>query len=145
MASSDTQLGRSEALGRLDRLVGAWRLEGGAQGEVRYEWAEGGRFLFQHVDIVHDGAHHRGIEVIGHLRGLGEEPSAEIWSRFYGFLDGHTLDYVYELEGDVLTVWGGHRGSPAYFRATIDATGDRFAGAWVWPGGGYEVSASRVR
>jgi hypothetical protein len=29
-------------LKHLDRLVGTWKITGGAQGEVAYEWMEGG-------------------------------------------------------------------------------------------------------
>ncbi len=42
----------SAALKRLgDMLVGTWQLSGGAEGTIRYEWMEGGRFLIQHVDL----------------------------------------------------------------------------------------------
>jgi hypothetical protein len=34
-----------------------------------------------------------------------------IKSRFYIF-----LDYVDEIVGDPLTIWGGERGSPAYYK-----------------------------
>jgi hypothetical protein len=58
---------------------------------------------------------------------------------------GNTLDYVYELEGDTLTIWGGEKGSPAYFRGTFSADGNSCAGAWVYPGGGgYESTMTRV-
>jgi hypothetical protein len=44
------------------------------------------------------------------------------------------------LEGDTLTIWGGEKGSPPYYRGTLAAAddGDTITGAWVWPGGGYE-------
>jgi hypothetical protein len=71
---------------------------------------EGGYFLTQQVDLVQHGQAIKGIEIIGHLRPFGEPPSEEIRSRFYDS-QGNTLDYVYELEGDTLTVWGGEKGS----------------------------------
>jgi hypothetical protein len=37
-------------------------------------------------------------------------PSEEIKGRFYSNT-GDTVDYVYELEGDTLTIWAGERGS----------------------------------
>lgn len=40
------------------------------------------------------------IEVIGDEQKSGEEPGAEIRARLYGFLDGMTLDYVWEDDGD---------------------------------------------
>jgi hypothetical protein len=128
----------------LDRLVGTWSISGEAEGQVCYQWEDGGFFLVQHFDLAHGGRAIRGIEVIGHQQGLGEEPSEEIRSRVYSFLDGLTLDYVYELEGDTLTIWGGEKGSPAYYRGTFRDDGRILAGGWVWPGGGYETLATRV-
>jgi hypothetical protein len=128
-------------LKRLDRLVGTWNVSGGAHGQVTYEWMEGGFFLMQHVEL--GGA--KGLEIIGHLQPFGEEPSKDIRSRFYSFLDGMTLDYVYEVDGDTLTIWGGERGSPAYYKGTFSDDGNTLTGAWVYPGGGgYEAIAIRV-
>jgi len=129
----------------LDRLVGAWTLSGEAQGQIRFEWMEGGLFLVQHFDFEHGGRKIKGIEVIGHLQRLGEEPSNDIRTRVYSFLDGLTLDYVYELVGDTLTIWGGEKGSPAYYKGAFSKDGNTLAGAWVWPGGGYKCIATRVK
>jgi hypothetical protein len=96
----------------LDKLVGTWELSGDVGGTVTYEWMKGGFFLIQRVHMVQeDGQENTGIEIIGHERGMGAEPSADIKSRFYSD-SGDTLDYVYELEGDTLTIWFGERGSP---------------------------------
>jgi len=134
----------SPALRKLDRLVGTWKITGGAEGTVRYEWMEGGFFLLQYVDLEQYGQQNKGIEVIGHLKPFGEEPTEEIRSRFYGNR-GDTLDYVYELEGDTLTIWGGEKGSPAYYKGTFSKDGRTLTGGWVYPGGGgYESTATRV-
>jgi hypothetical protein len=77
-----------------NRLVGAWEVSGDAQGRVTFEWMDGGFFLIQHVELEQYGQKVRGIEVIGHLRPFGAEPSEDITSRFYDNL-GNTLDYVY--------------------------------------------------
>jgi hypothetical protein len=108
----------------LERLVGTWKQSGGVEGEITYEWMEGGFFLTQHVDLVSDGRKIKGIEVIGHLQLFGEEPSKDIKSRFFSFLDGMTLDYVYEIVGDTLTIWGGERGSPAYYQGQFSEDGN---------------------
>src|SRR5215216_5821875 len=84
-----------QALG--GRLVGAWRVSGGTQGTVRYEWMDGGFFLIQHVEQY--GQQTKGMELIGHLRPFGQPPSQDIHSRFYDST-GNTLDYVYELQRD---------------------------------------------
>src|SRR5687768_7766089 len=79
-------------LKRLDKLVGTWKISGEAQGEVRYEWMEGGFFLIQHVDLEQYGQQNKGIEIIGRERVFGAtEPSKDIKSRFYGNM-GDTLD-----------------------------------------------------
>jgi hypothetical protein len=129
----------------LDRLVGTWNVSGGVEGTVVYQWLEGRFFLLQHVDFDHDGRRIKGIEVIGHERPFGAEPGPDVKSRFYDSM-GNTLDYVYELEGDTLTIWGGEKGSPAYYRGTFGEDGDSCAGAWVYPGGGgYESTMTRVK
>jgi hypothetical protein len=130
----------------LDKLVGTWKVSGpDIDGQVTYEWMEGGFFLIQHVDFVHGGRKVKGIEIIGHWRPFGEEPSEEIKSRYYD-TTGDTLDYVYEIQGDTLTIWGGEKGSPAYYRGIFSADGNRCAGAWVYPGGGgYESTMTRVK
>jgi hypothetical protein len=136
--------GPNPDLRTLDRLVGTWNVAGGAEGQVTYEWLEGGFFLVQHVDLEQDGQRLKGIEIIGHERPFGAEPGPDLKSRYYDSM-GNTLDYVYELDGDTLTIWGGERGSPAYFRGTFSADGNSCAGAWVYPGGGgYESTMTRV-
>lgn len=135
----------SSGMKSLDRLAGTWKVSGEAQGEIKYEWMDGGFFLVQHFDLVHGGRMIKGIEVIGHLQGLGEEPSSDIRTRVYSFLDGLTLDYVYELEGDTLMIWGGEKGSPAYYKGKFSADGNTLTGGWVWPGGGYKTTTTRVK
>ncbi|MGV9325473.1 hypothetical protein [Streptosporangium sandarakinum] len=134
----------SAGLKALDRLVGTWKITGGAEGTVRYEWMPGGFFLLQHVDLSQSGESATGLEVIGNLRPFGEPAGTEVVSRFYG-TSGDTLDYVYELIGDELTIWCGAKGSPAYYRGTFSADGDTAVGGWVYPGGGgYETTMTRI-
>ena len=143
---TQTQPVPNQDLKSLDRLIGTWKQSGGVDGTIRYEWLEGGFFLAQHVDLVSGDQTIKGIEIIGHTQLFGEEPSSDIRSRFYSFLDGMTLDYVYEIEGNTLTIWGGERGSPAYYRGQFSADGDTLTGGWVYPdGGGYEATTVRVK
>ncbi|HET6823300.1 MAG TPA: hypothetical protein VFH34_11680 [Anaerolineales bacterium] len=130
----------------LDRLIGTWRQSGDVNGEITYEWAEAGFFLIQRVDLEQYGNKIKGMEVIGHEFTFGAEPSPEIKSRFYSFLDGMTLDYVYEMEGDILTIWAGEKGSPAYYKGTFSDDGNTLTGSWVYPGGGgYDAVSIRVK
>jgi hypothetical protein len=133
------------ALKQLDRLVGSWKLSGGVQGQVTYEWMGGAFFLLQHVEIERDGHLNKGLEIIGRECCYGAtEPSEDIKSRYYDNL-GNTFDYVYEMEGDTLTIWGGEKGSPAYFKGTFSKDGNTITGGWVYPGGGYESISTRVK
>ena len=127
----------------LDRLTGTWRVSGGANGRVAFEWMDGGFFLVQRVDLEQFGQPVTGVEVIGRDRDFGSEPSPDIRSCFYDSL-GNTLRYVYELDGDTLTIWGGEKGSPAFYRGTFSSDGHTLSGSWVYPGGGYESTMTRV-
>lgn len=131
-----------KALG--DRLVGTWQLSGDTDGTTTYEWMEGGFFLIQRMDFKHNGHEVKGIEVIGHLRPFGEEPGKDIRSRVYDST-GNTFDYVYEITGDTLTIWGGEKGSPAYFKGKFSNNGDTNTGEWIYPGGGYKSTMTRAR
>ncbi|MCQ6557263.1 hypothetical protein [Paenibacillus mendelii] len=128
----------------LDRLVGTWEVSGGAEGTVTYEWMEGGFFLIQRVDLKQFGQDVKGIELIGHLQPFGEQPSQDIMSRYYDSV-GNTFDYVYEMDGDILMIWAGAKGSPAYFKGSFSADGNTNRGSWVYPGGGgYESTMIRM-
>lgn len=129
----------------LGRLVGTWKVSGGAAGTVSFEWMEGGFFLVQHVDLEQYGQQVKGLEVIGHLQPFGEAPSEDIKSRFYDSMS-NTLDYTYELNGDTLMIWGGEKGSPAYYKGTFSEDGNVCSGSWVYPGGGgYESTMTKMR
>jgi hypothetical protein len=106
----------------LGRLVGTWAMSGDMRGTVTYEWMEGSFFLIQRVDLGQQGGKRiKGLEVIGHERLFGAEPSEEIKSRFYSNT-GDTIDYVYELEGDTLTIWAGERGLQRFTGACLATT-----------------------
>jgi hypothetical protein len=150
MANDDTQAHQQPPepnpdLRSLDRLVGTWEMSGEVQGRVSYEWMEGGFFLIQHVDLEQHGQRIKGIEIIGHEKPFGSEPSEDIKSRFYSNT-GDTLDYVYELKGNTLTIWGGERGSPAYAQSEFSEDDKTGSGEWVYPGGGgYRFTMTRIR
>jgi len=139
----DEQLVPSSAVAVLDRLVGEWTVTGGAEGIIRYEWMPGRFFLLQHVELEQFGQTITGLEVIGQLHPFGEPAGTDVVSRFYDSM-GNTLDYVYELEGDKLTIWAGTKESPAYFTGTFSDDDRVLDGAWVYPGdGGYPSTMTR--
>lgn len=134
----------SEQMRAFAPLIGTWKVTGGAEGTVRYEWLDGGHFLIQHVDLTQDGMHVVGIEVIGHLRPFGEEPSEHVHSRFYDN-QGNTLDYVHKLEGRTLTIWAGEVGSPIRYVGELSEDGRRQTGEWDYAGqGGYTSTMTRI-
>jgi hypothetical protein len=136
--------GPDEQLASLDRLVGSWQVTGDAQGVIRYRWLDGHFFLIQDIDLILGDHHIKGMEVIGRDRPFGaEKPGEDIRSRVYD-QEGNTLDYVYELTGDTLTIWGGQKGSPSFMKATFSPDGGTITGAWEWPGGGYSFTGVRV-
>lgn len=76
--------------------------------------------------------------------GQATEPAGkDVASRFYD-AGGTTLDYVHELDGDVLRIWAGAKGSPAYYEGSFTEGGDAVAGDWVYPGGGYRSTMARA-
>lgn len=142
-SAQDATAAPSPDLACLDRLVGTWSFSGETGGTTTYEWMEGGFFLLQRSRLEHGDHAVIGLEIIGHVKPFDEVPSPEIRSRFYDN-EGNTLDYVYELEGDTLTIWGGEKGSPAYYRGRFSDDGDTLTGSWTWPGGGYSSTANRL-
>jgi len=132
-----------QQLQSLARLLGTWTLGGDTTGQVTYRVLTGGHFMVQEFDIFLFGNSIRGVEVIGRLRPFGAEPGQQLRSRAYDN-SGNTLDYVYELEGDELTIWGGEKGSPSYFKGRFSSDGNTNIGQWVYPGGGYLSTMSKV-
>ncbi|SHF60767.1 hypothetical protein [Streptoalloteichus hindustanus] len=134
-----------ERIRALDRLVGTWRVTGGAEGTVSYRWLAGGFFLVQDIDLQQYGQAVVGVEMIGREKPFGaEKPGEHIRSRYYDS-QGNTFDYVYELDGDTLVIWAGEPGSPAYYKGTFSADGNTLTGAWVYPGGGgYDSVMTRL-
>jgi hypothetical protein len=102
-------------------------------------------WLPENGDLEQYGQKIKGFEIIGHEHPFGAEPSEEIKSRFYDNM-GNTLDYIYELEGDTLTIWGGEKGSPAYSKGTFSDDGHTLSSEWVYPGGGgYQSTMTRSK
>ncbi|MFE7136068.1 hypothetical protein ACFVIM_35010 [Streptomyces sp. NPDC057638] len=120
----------------LARLIGTWTVTGGAEGTVTYRWLAGEHFLVQDIALTQNGQPVHGVEIIGRERPFGaEEPEEDIRSRYYDS-QGNTFTYVYEPDGETLTIWGGEKGSPAFYRGTFSADGNVLDGAWTYPGGG---------
>src|SRR4051812_16462563 len=71
----------SKAMKKLaDVLLGRWKITGDAHGETRYESADGGHFLLQHVHLDYAGRRIEGMEVLGHLHPIEQAPTEEVWT-----------------------------------------------------------------
>jgi hypothetical protein len=139
-------------LKQLEKLVGTWTISGPTiSGQVHFEWFEGGHFLVQHFDMIHDGRTVKGIEYIGYERGWealmnpeSVDKEQNITSRLFD-TEGNTFTYTWEIDGDTLMIWGGEKGSPAFYQGKFSADGNVNSGAWQYPGGGYESTMTRVK
>jgi hypothetical protein len=145
----DGQKERSEAPSRnpglkaLDKLVGTWKVSGETEGELSYEWMEGGFFLIARGDTQQGGQGTKHVEIIGYDHDVGATPSDVMTSRLYTNRGG-TLSYTHEVDDKGVTSWFGAKGSPTIFKARwIDD--NTLTGAWEWPGGGYKLTLSRIK
>lgn len=127
----------------LDKLVGTWKISGGAKGETTYEWMDGGFFLIQRGQVERDGQEFTYMQVIGYDRAPGAEPADAITGRLYTST-GDTLLYTCEADDKTLTIWFGEKGSPAVYRGEWSDDGNTLDGEWEWPGGGYKETMTRV-
>lgn len=127
-----------------EKLIGTWKVSGGLQGTNTFEWAEGGFFLVQRFDFERDGHPIKGLEIIGHEQNFGGEPSKEIKTRVYSFMDGMTLDYVYEMDDEGLTIWMEKKGSDGFMKGKFSDDNNTLNIEWFYPGGGYKATANRV-
>ena len=139
------------ALKSLDVMIGTWELKGresGPDGEIHgrptFEWMEGCFYLVQHVDIDYIGRRIVGTEYIGY-----DEVNDNLRSYFFsnegpGPFGRVALEYVWEVEEDILTIWGGEMGSPASFKGRFSDDRNTISGRWEWPGGGYEATMTKV-
>jgi hypothetical protein len=129
-------------LRKLQVIIGRWRIDGpDVEGEVVYEWMEGGFFFIQRYDLVNFGSRVVGIEYSG-----WDEETRTIRSRLMG-TDGSRFTYTYRLDGNVLYYWFGEKDSPVFSRGVIAADGQHIEGRWTIPeapGGGYDWRLTRL-
>lgn len=86
----------------------------------------------------------RGIELIGNISKPGKPTTPEVRSRFYSFLDGLTLDYIYEMDANTLRIWFEDKSLNNFMQSEFSQDNQSFIGSWQWPGGRYEFQAHRV-
>ena len=135
-------------LRELDVLEGTWRLEGRDldgnptfTGTITRRWLPGGHFLVQQMQV--DGEEHEGAEYIGYDHAQKTLRSMFFSNEGPGPFCSFALEYIWQIEGDALTIWHGFKDSPARFTGTIDRQRGVVTGRWEWPGGGYEAITTR--
>jgi len=124
------------------RFIGTWDIEGDAIGTASYEWLPGGYFIVERVSLVQRGHPFEGVAVIGQTRAWRGAPSPDVVARFYDS-EGNSIDYVYELSGDHLTIWIEERGSDAVFEAELEEDSTVRRGRWSYPTGIVVESVAR--
>src|SRR5262245_8597629 len=134
----------------LDKMVGTWSLthrafETGEEwhGQDTFEWMDGGFFLaFSHEEF---GTNVKGVMLIGYERRWGQDsPSNELIGHWFEGSTGNHFDYIWEVGDDTITFWLESKDSPSAFRGTFSDDRNTITGAWTWPGGGYELTMTRV-
>ena len=139
------------ALNSLEVMVGTWHLKGREfgtnaeiQGQLAFEWLDGGFYLVQHVDVDYAGRKTTGVEYIGY-----DAANENLRSYFFsnegpGPFGGVAIEYVWEIGEDGVTIWGGEVGSPANFKGKFSEDRNTISGRWEWPGGGYDATLTRA-
>ena len=115
MSNASSTQSLAPAMQAFAPLLGTWTVTGGATGTVTYEPLEGGHFLVQRVQLEQDGQAVVGLEIIGHLRPFGEEPSEHVHSRSTTTRATPTTRCTSAPTNAV--TWAGEKGSPCISRA----------------------------
>jgi len=122
------------ALGRLDKLVGTWRITGrtldsqedNISGWVTIEWLPGGFFLQQRGEMDFMGFTMQSLELIAY------DPSIKAFSSYvYSNMGGVPLPYHWDVQGDIVTHWT--EGSK--YTGTFSEDGTILSGGWRPEGG----------
>ena len=121
------------ALSRLDRLVGAWSMEGHLvgsddttiRGQATYRWLPGGFFLEQHVTMNFMGLEIDSQELIGYDPETGTFPST-----VYSNLSPAPLPYRWDVDDDSMRITVTYGPLDATFTGRFGDDGQSFGGGW---------------
>lgn len=140
------------ALKLFDRFIGSWQMHGrtldsdadNITARASYEWLPGGFFLVQRFQADFMGMAIDSLEIIGYDPETGTFPST-----VFSNMIGTPLAYVWEIDGDELTITTEALGST--FRGRWSEDGTTFSGGWrpnpgrEGPGNvAYDISGSRA-
>jgi hypothetical protein len=121
------------ALGRLDRFVGTWSLEGHLvgsdditiRGQTTFRWLPGGFFLEQQFTMDFMGLQIESLELIGYDPESGTFPST-----VYSNLSPAPLPYRWEVDEDTVRISVSYGPMDATFTGSFDDDGEGFRGGW---------------
>jgi hypothetical protein len=124
----------------LDRMVGTWKVSGGARGTVRYEWFDRKSALIQYVNLGDT----RGFEVIRF------DQDSQSWRSWFFDRSGSTvLEYTYEVDAEQLKISIDMEDRRGSFIARFSDGGNVLEGRWDWTHSGkkmgYNATLTRVR
>jgi hypothetical protein len=122
-----------EALKRLDRLVGTWRMQGHAvgsdenniTGETTFKWLDGGFFLEQNMRMDYAGQPITSRELIGY------DPKTKAFASFvYSNMAPDPWPYTWDVQGDEITIAIKKPPMDATFKGKFAADGKSWSGGW---------------
>ena len=151
MTSNQDVSGPDSRLKTLNKLVGSWKLKHkdlntGKEwgGQDTFEWLEGDFFLaFHHEEF---GNNIKGMMLIGYEKRWGEDkPSKDLMGHWFETSTGNHFIYIWEVNDNAITFWLESRDSGMAFRGKFSDDFNTITGAWRWPGGGYELTMTKIR
>jgi hypothetical protein len=79
---------------------------------------DGGFYLVQHVEVDYAGRKVHGFEYVGY-----DDAGTSLHSYFFsnegpGPFGGVAIEYVWDVDDETLTIWGGEVGSPALWQSS---------------------------
>jgi hypothetical protein len=150
LASDNSRQQPDARLRKLDPLVGAWDLrhrdlstgEEWAGHDV-FNWLTGGHFLAMHHEEFGRGI--EGLMVIGYPKGWDQKtPSDRLIGAWFESSSGNQFSYVWEVDQRTVKYCLLPETADAAFEGKFGDDQNTITGAWRWPGGGYELTMTRV-
>ncbi|GAC1662194.1 MAG: hypothetical protein PVS3B1_37790 [Ktedonobacteraceae bacterium] len=117
------------ALGRLEKLVGTWKLTGRTRssqqdnitGWTTFEWLPGKFFLQAVGEITFEGARMQSLEIIAY------DPERKTFpASVYSSMSGTVFSYQWDIQGNTVI----HAGLGATYRGMFSEDGKMLIGGW---------------
>jgi hypothetical protein len=128
------------AMKQLSHLIGTWRNEGAAPGTSTFRWGLGGHYLIQDFETqTPRGRRLSGVEYI-----TWDKDTQSLRSHLMAD-DGSNFTYTHQVDDDgTVWTWFGDQGSDNFFKGKLSEDAKTITGRWQWPGGGFDVTSTRI-